>query len=98
MFRSAVMSALAVFALGVVLASVGGRVASVAAEPAATFAKDVAPILHAKCVNCHRAGEVAPMSLVTYEDARPWIRAIKTGERAADAAVVCRPGDRIVCE
>ncbi len=78
MFRSAVMSALAVFALGVVLASVDGRVVSVAAEPTATFAKDVAPILHAKCVNCHRAGEVAPMSLVTYEDARPWVRAIKT--------------------
>jgi len=78
MFRSAVMSASAALALGVVLASVDGRAVSVAAEPTATFAKDVAPILHAKCVNCHRAGEVAPMSLVTYEDVRPWIRSIKT--------------------
>ena len=42
-----------------------------------TFTRDVAPILHARCVSCHRAGEVAPMALLTYEDARPWARAIK---------------------
>src|SRR6266436_4952410 len=43
-----------------------------------TFAKDVAPILYEKCANCHRPGEVAPMALLTYEDARPWAKAIKT--------------------
>ena len=43
----------------------------------ATFTRDVAPILHAKCVGCHRPGEVAPMSLLTFQDARPWARAIK---------------------
>jgi hypothetical protein len=43
-----------------------------------TFTKDVAPILQRSCVNCHRPGEMAPMSLMTYEDARPWARAIKT--------------------
>jgi hypothetical protein len=43
-----------------------------------TFAKDVAPILYKNCVLCHRTGEVAPMSLVTYEDVRPWARAIRT--------------------
>src|SRR5262245_60342762 len=48
-----------------------------APEPAATFTKDIAPILHKKCVSCHRPGEVAPMSLLTYEDARPWVRSIK---------------------
>ena len=42
-----------------------------------TFAKDVAPILQQKCQTCHRPGTVAPMSLLTYEDARPWARAIK---------------------
>jgi hypothetical protein len=42
-----------------------------------TFTKDVAPILQAKCQNCHRAGEMAPMSLVTFEETRPWARAIK---------------------
>ena len=44
---------------------------------APTFAKDVAPIMFAKCANCHRPGEVAPMALLSYEDARPWARAIK---------------------
>jgi hypothetical protein len=42
-----------------------------------TFAKDIAPILQAKCQNCHRAGQMAPMSLVSYEEARPWAKAIK---------------------
>src|SRR5262247_1606821 len=47
------------------------------AEPEVTFARDVAPIFYSKCVTCHRVGEVAPMSLLTYEEARPWARAIK---------------------
>jgi hypothetical protein len=42
-----------------------------------TFNKDVAPILFNKCVECHRAGEVAPMSLLSYKEARPWARSIK---------------------
>ena len=50
--------------------------ASVQSAPP-TFAKDVAPILFAKCANCHRPGEVAPMSLLSYTDARPWAKAIK---------------------
>ncbi len=48
---------------------------AVAASPV-TFTKDVAPILQRSCVTCHRPGEIAPMSLMTYEDARPWARAI----------------------
>jgi hypothetical protein len=43
-----------------------------------TFTKDVAPILQRSCVTCHRPGEIAPMSLMTYEDVRPWARSIKT--------------------
>src|SRR5258706_2700972 len=43
----------------------------------ATFTKDVAPILQRSCVACHRPNEMAPMSLMTYEDVRPWARAIK---------------------
>jgi len=42
-----------------------------------TFTKDIAPILQEKCQNCHRKGEMAPMSLVTYEETRPWAKAIK---------------------
>jgi hypothetical protein len=42
-----------------------------------TFAKDVAPILFKNCTSCHRPGEIAPMSLLTYEDARPYAKAIR---------------------
>jgi len=42
-----------------------------------TFAKDVAPIFQARCQNCHRPGAIAPMSLLTYQDARPWARSIR---------------------
>jgi hypothetical protein len=43
-----------------------------------TFNRDVLPILQKNCQSCHRPGEVAPMSLLTYRDARPWARAMKT--------------------
>ena len=56
-------------------AALGGAAAGEAEPP--TFAADVAPILYENCVTCHRAGEMAPMSLVTYEEARPWGRSIK---------------------
>ena len=49
-----------------------------AAADAPTFYKDVLPVLQANCQTCHRPGEVAPMSLLTYEQARPWAKAIKT--------------------
>jgi hypothetical protein len=42
-----------------------------------TFSKDVAPIFYKRCVECHRSGEIAPMSLMSYKDARPWAKAIK---------------------
>ena len=42
-----------------------------------TFSKDVAPILYRNCVTCHRPGEIAPMSLLTYEQARPYARSIR---------------------
>ena len=42
-----------------------------------TFARDIAPIVFENCVYCHRPGEVAPFSLLTYKDARPWARSIK---------------------
>jgi len=42
-----------------------------------TFAKDIAPIFQEKCEACHRVGSMAPMSLVTYQEVRPWVRAIK---------------------
>jgi len=50
---------------------------------AVTFNKEVLPILQKNCQSCHRPGEIAPMSFLTYKDARPWAKAIK-------AAVVSR--------
>src|SRR4051812_35008831 len=53
--------------------------AALAAEPTTTptFAKDIAPIFQAKCEACHRPDSIAPFSLQTYEQARPYARAIK---------------------
>lgn len=64
-------------ALTALLASVttGARQNGSAAVP--TFSKDVAPILYKNCVGCHRPGEIGPMSLLTYADARPHAKAIR---------------------
>jgi hypothetical protein len=48
-----------------------------AAPATPTFAKDVAPVLYQHCAGCHRAGEIAPMSLLTYDEARPWAKSIR---------------------
>ena len=58
--------------------SVAGVASAGAAEGTPTFAKDIAPILYENCVACHRPNHLAPMSLITYADARPWARAVKT--------------------
>jgi hypothetical protein len=42
-----------------------------------TFSKDVAPIFQAKCVDCHQPNSIAPMSLITFQDARPWAKSIR---------------------
>ena len=49
-----------------------------------TFTKDVAPILYEHCVACHRPSQVAPMSLLSYAETRPWARAIKTKVEARE--------------
>ena len=63
-----------VFVAGLALSVSAG--AQTAASSAPTFSKDVAPIFFANCTTCHRPGEIAPMSLLTYKDARPWARSI----------------------
>ena len=68
-FRMTVM--LAALAALAAAAPVGAQTADV------TYARDVAPIFQQKCETCHRSGSMAPMSLVTYEEARPWARAIR---------------------
>src|SRR6266849_4518890 len=46
-------------------------------QPSVTCTKDVAPTFQNNCQVCHRPGSIAPMSLLTYEEARPWARSIK---------------------
>src|SRR5688572_25784497 len=48
------------------------------AQDAPTYSKDVLPILQKNCQSCHRPGQVAPMSFLTYENVRPWAKAMKT--------------------
>jgi hypothetical protein len=57
----------------VVLLAIVGRPATAAV----TFSKDVLPILQKNCQSCHRPGQIGPMSLLSYKDARPWTKAIK---------------------
>ena len=66
-------------AVAVVVAPLALRAERQAPAPVAevTFTRDIAPILQRSCENCHRPDGVAPMSLRTYEDVRPWARAIK---------------------
>jgi len=65
--------------LSLFVAMVGFTMAVAAADAPqqVTFSKDVAPIFQEHCQSCHHVGTVAPMSLVKYEEARPWARAIK---------------------
>jgi hypothetical protein len=59
------------------LAAVLVMAASAVAADTPTFSKDIAPILQNKCQQCHQPNSIAPMSLITYEEARPWARSIK---------------------
>ena len=61
---------------GAILALTPAFASGQAAAPA-TYARDVAPILQEKCQACHRAGSVAPMTLLSYEDARQWAPMIR---------------------
>jgi hypothetical protein len=55
----------------------GGAAIASAADGVPTFSKDVAPIFYKNCAECHRPTMFAPMSLMSYEEARPWLRSIK---------------------
>jgi len=66
---------------GAVLAFTAPALAADTPAKPATFSRDVAPILQAKCQECHQPNSIAPMSLLTYQEVRPWARSIK--ERVA---------------
>jgi mono/diheme cytochrome c family protein len=65
--------------------------APASSQPEVTFTKDIAPILQRSCQNCHRPGQVAPMSLLTYEEARPWARSMKARTAIRDKAGAMPP-------
>jgi hypothetical protein len=71
--------AITLVATGTALVAAGGAPQSTGAAGGRTptFSKDVAPIVFAKCASCHRPGEVAPMSLTTFREVRPWAGAIR---------------------
>ena len=91
-----ILTSTAVVATLVVVPSFSGPAASTVSAQSVgsgevTFAKDIAPILQRSCQNCHRPNGVAPMPLVTYEDVRPWARAIKTRTGIGPRAGVMPP-------
>src|SRR3954464_5858811 len=67
-------------AAGCLMAVAGA--ASLTGQSGPTYYKDVLPILQSNCQTCHRPGEAAPMSLISYEQTRPWARAIKSAVHA----------------
>jgi hypothetical protein len=65
--------------IALIIASASPAHAATGARP--TFYRDVLPILQNRCQECHRPGEMAPMSLVTYRETRPWAKAIREATR-----------------
>jgi hypothetical protein len=72
-----VMKATILLSVSAVLLLVSGPTVTTTSENNVTFTKDVAPIFYKNCTGCHRPGEIAPMSLLTYNDARPWAKSIR---------------------
>jgi hypothetical protein len=91
-FRPRTLWTLATLALATALAATTVPAALHAqAAPAVTFTKDIAPILQQHCQQCHRPDGGGPMSLITYEDVRPWVRSIKTRTTLGPRAGVMPP-------
>ncbi len=71
--------------LGIIIRAAVLLPAVLPADAQVTFNRDVAPVLYRHCTSCHRAGEIAPMALVSYEDARPWAKSIR--DKVSDGAM-----------
>ena len=67
-----------VLVMAITVLGISASIIGVTPEPAATFNKDVLPILQENCQTCHRPGEIGPMAFTTYEGTRPWAKAIKS--------------------
>ena len=77
--RTMAQAAAAVTAIGLVglATTAGAQETASTGDHQVTFTRDVAPILQRSCQSCHRVGSIGPMSLVTYEETRPWARSVK---------------------
>ena len=77
--RDACFGAAFVAALMAGTATAAAQAPGGAVQPDAvpTFARDVAPIVFNHCASCHRPGDIAPMSFLSYREVRPWARAIR---------------------
>ncbi len=62
---------------GAILLSAQPAAEQAPAPAAVTFTKDIAPIFQRSCLQCHQPDSIGPMSLVTYQETRPWARSIK---------------------
>lgn len=71
--------------IGLVTAMVFVTAARKSASSKVTFTKDIAPILYKNCAECHRPGEIAPMSLMTYQEVRPWAKSMR--ERVVEGSM-----------
>jgi hypothetical protein len=71
------LTALTILAAAFIASPLSSADSLAKSKASVTFNKDVAPILFKSCVECHRPGEAAPMSLLSYKDARPWARSIR---------------------
>src|SRR3954468_6627120 len=89
MLRLALSAAAVVVVAGIAIRAQTPQATQAAKTTDVVFTKDIAPILQRSCQECHHPDGVAPMSLVTYEDARPWARAMKmrTGLRSQRGAM-----------
>src|SRR5438552_6312224 len=72
------MTVVALLAVGIAAMTSSMKATAGENSSSATFYKDVLPILQKNCQTCHRPGEIAPMSFMTYKDTRPWAKGIKT--------------------
>jgi mono/diheme cytochrome c family protein len=75
--RTAVRAFLGLSVAATFATPVGTAQQATTTAAAITFTKDIAPLLQRSCQNCHRPNSIAPMSLLTYEDARPYAASIK---------------------
>src|ERR1041385_3122958 len=81
MKRNRLAISLFVFSIGLYgafgAAQASGPAGSGRSGKATTFNKDIAPIFFKNCAECHRPGEAAPFSVLSYKEVRPWARSIK---------------------